>query len=226
VTLWETETGRERGHFLGHRGTGHAIAVSPDGRFVVSAGDDTTALVWDATRPRTHDPVAHRASPAAWFKDLAGDDGERAYAALWALVRTPKASVAFLAEEPRLYSTTPVATIERWIADLDANKFAARERASRDLASILNEAEPHLKAALERNPSAEARRRIELLLHARSQGPTGREVLRFRVVEVLERVGTQAAVAVLRKLAVGPPDTLPTEDARAALGRLREHPDR
>jgi WD40 repeat protein len=226
VTLWETETGRERGHFLGHRGTGHALAVSPDGRFVVTGGDDTTALVWDATHPWTHDPVAHRDSPAAWFKDLARDDGERAYAAFWGLVRTPKESVAFLAEEPSLYSTTPAEKIERWIADLDANKFADRERASRDLASILDEAEPHLNAALRKNPSPEARGRIELLLHARNQGPTGREVLKFRVIETLERIGTPAAVGVLKKLAAGLPDALPTQDAQATLERMRGLLDR
>jgi WD40 repeat protein len=220
VTLWETETGRERGHFLGHFGTGHAVAVSPDGRFVVTGGDDTTALVWDATRPRMHDPITPRDSPAAWFKDLAGADGERAYAAFWALVRTPKESVALLAEESSLYSTTPVEKIEHWIADLDANRFAARERASRDLGSILDEAEPHLKAALKRNPSAEARGRIELLLHARNQGPTGREVLKFRVIEALERMATPEAAAVLKRLAASHPDALPTQDARAALERM------
>jgi WD40 repeat protein len=226
VTLWETETGRERGHFLGHRGTGHAVAISPDGRFVVSGGDDTTALVWDATHPRTHAPIAPRNSPAAWFNDLAGNDGERAYAALWGLVRTPKESAAFLAGEPNLYSTTPVEKIGRWIADLDANKFADRERASRDLGSILDEAEPHLKAALRNNPSAEARSRIDLLLHARNQGPTGREVLKFRVIEALERIATPEAAAVLKKLAAGHPDALPTQDAQATLERMRGLLDR
>lgn len=222
VTLWETETGKERGHFLGHFGTGHAVAVSPDGRFVVSAGEDTAVLVWDATRPRTTGPAGHRDSPAERFQDLAGGDAERAYATVWALIRTPKESVAFLAREPSLYATTPIETIERRIAELDANRFAVREQASRDLAAILDEAESHLNDALNRNPSAEARRRIELLLHARSLGPTGREVLRFRVVEVLERIGTAAAVDALRKLAAGRPEALPTLDAKAALGRLAE----
>jgi hypothetical protein len=113
-----------------------------------------------------------------------------------------------------------VEKIEHWIADLDANRFAARERASRDLGSILDEAEPHLKAALKRNPSAEARGRIELLLHARNQGPTGREVLKFRVIEALERMATPEAAAVLKRLAASHPDALPTQDARAALERM------
>src|SRR5262249_21031460 len=52
ITLWETETGRERGHFLGHRGRTNSVAISGDGRFVVTGAEDTTALVWDATKPR------------------------------------------------------------------------------------------------------------------------------------------------------------------------------
>src|SRR5437762_1006712 len=36
VTLWETETGRERGSFRGHLGQTTSVAISPDGRFVVT----------------------------------------------------------------------------------------------------------------------------------------------------------------------------------------------
>ena len=52
VILWETATGRERGHFLlGRRGQTSSVAISADGRFVVTGGSDTSALVWDATKP-------------------------------------------------------------------------------------------------------------------------------------------------------------------------------
>src|SRR5262249_4730510 len=89
ITLWETETGRERGHFLGHRGQAKALAISADGRFVVSGGSDTAALVWDATRPRRWGSSTRQESAAdlaARFKDLIVDDAEQAYAAIWALI--------------------------------------------------------------------------------------------------------------------------------------------
>src|SRR5207247_5454510 len=97
ITLWESETGRERGHFLGHRGQARGLAISTDGRFVVSGGCDTSALVWDATRPRTRDSSSRHGSAAAdlaaRFKDLAGDNGEQAYASIWALINAPKEAV-------------------------------------------------------------------------------------------------------------------------------------
>ena len=87
ITLWETETGRERGHFLGHRGRTNSLAISADGRFLVSAGEDTTAVVWDATRPQTRNASIVRESPAvdlsAHFKNLAGKDAEQGYASIW-----------------------------------------------------------------------------------------------------------------------------------------------
>src|SRR5262249_54081607 len=53
LTLWETETGKERGHFLGHQGQVQCVAISADGRWIVTGAADTTALVWDATLARS-----------------------------------------------------------------------------------------------------------------------------------------------------------------------------
>jgi hypothetical protein len=190
----------------------------------VTGAADTTALVWDAARP----PVRHssvRRGPAttdlaAHVQDLAGDNAEQAYASVWELVGAPKEAVAFLGEQRALFERADGQAIRRWIGDLDSDKYPERERASQELGLILDEAEPQLKKALSGNPSAEARRRIELLLQARSAGITGRELQRLRVVEVLEHIATPAAVAVLRKLATGPTDSRPTNEAKAALARL------
>ena len=224
ITLWETETGRERGSFVGHIGAVTSVAVSADGRLVVTGAADTTALVWDATRP----PVRHASvgrgpattELAAYVRDLAGDNAEQAYASVWELVGAPKEAVAFLGEQRALFERADGQAIRRWIGDLDSDKYPERERASQELGLILDEAEPQLKKALSGNPSAEARRRIELLLQARSAGITGRELQRLRVVEVLEHIATPGAFAVLRKLAAGPPDSRPTNEAKAALARL------
>jgi WD40 repeat protein len=222
ITLWEADTGRERGYFRGHRGTLRGLAISADGRVIVSGGDDTAALVWDATRPLTQGKVRRDASPAdlpARFADLAGDDAEQAYASIWALAGTPKAAVAFLAEQRSLFAVTDVEKIRRWIRNFDSSQFADRDRASRELALVLDEAEPHLKQALLAKPSAEARRRTDVLLRARAAAPTGRELQRLRVIELLDRIGTAEAIAILKKLAASVPDSRVAKEAKAVLER-------
>jgi RNA polymerase sigma factor (sigma-70 family) len=232
ITLWETETGKERGHFVGPRGRSQALAFSADGAFVVSGGTDTSALVWDATRPRTRSPALLPRSALdipAHFKNLASMDAEQAYVSICALRNTPQRTVAFLGDQSSLFARTDVQVIQRWIGDLDSYEFTDRDRASQELVRILDEAEAHLKKALQSKPSAEARRQIDHLLEERSQGLTRKELRGLRVIEILEHIATPraasdatrlAAIALLRKLAVGAPESTPTQEARASLARL------
>jgi hypothetical protein len=112
------------------------------------------------------------------------------------------------------------AAIQRLVASLDAPRFAERERAAADLAALGESAGPAMRTALAGKPSAEARQRAEALL-ARLGGPLTGEALRAaRAVEVLERMGTPAARAVLKRLAAGSPGHPLTVDAAAAVGRL------
>jgi RNA polymerase sigma factor (sigma-70 family) len=49
VRVWDLATGRERRRFEGHRGIVGSVAFTPDGRALISASDDATALVWDVS---------------------------------------------------------------------------------------------------------------------------------------------------------------------------------
>jgi hypothetical protein len=74
-----------------------------------------------------------------------------------------------------------------------------------------------LRQALAGTPSAEARRRIERLLH-RLEGPA---MLRInRALEALEHVATPEARAVVQALAQGDAHARPTQEAQAVLKRL------
>jgi WD40 repeat protein len=233
IVLWETETGQERGGFVGHVGRTSAIAIGADGRFFVTGSGDTTALIWDATRPQTHTspvrPVSATVDPARCYADLAGDNAEQAYASMWALVNAPTKAIAFLGKQASLYTQTDAPSIQRWIKRLDSEDFVDREEAYDQLRSILDEAEPQLTRALADNGTAlEGRRRIERLMQERKV-----VVHKLRVIEVLERVASadsdagpdsgaarRDALALLRKIAAGTHETRTTREASASLKRL------
>jgi hypothetical protein len=214
ITLWETESGRERAGFVGQVGRIGHVAVSADGRFLVTAGDGATALVWDATVRKK----SGRPDLAMSLADLAGENTEQAYAAMWTLINAPARTVAFLGKQQDLFARPDVRVVQRWIDDLDSDVFALRQRAFRELQPIADEAEPHLKKALSSNrTSLEARRRIERLLHERHS-----ERYKLRVIEVLERIAEPGAVDLLRRFAAGTPEFRTTQEARASLKRLTQ----
>jgi hypothetical protein len=64
----------------------------------------------------------------------------------------------------RVTAATPAATIAGWIADLDSDVFAVRERGSQELEKQGAGAAPALRKALETTSSAEVRKRIRSLL--------------------------------------------------------------
>jgi hypothetical protein len=53
--------------------------------------------------------------------------------------------------------------IARWIADLDSEKFATREKATHELEKLGEAAQPALRKAIEGHPNPEARKRLERL---------------------------------------------------------------
>jgi hypothetical protein len=82
-------------------------------------------------------------------------------------------------------------------------------------------ADAALRRALAGKPSAEVRRRVELLLADRpAPGVFAEEVTAGRALEVLELAGTSEARRLIRSLAEGPVGAPVAEAARAALERL------
>ncbi len=49
IRVWDVATGRELRRLDGHRGIVNTVVFTPDGRSLISAGDDATALVWDVS---------------------------------------------------------------------------------------------------------------------------------------------------------------------------------
>jgi hypothetical protein len=196
----------------------YGLTFTPDGRRLVSAHDDGTALVWDVTAR----PAAGADAGTLW-DELASGDAAAARRAAGALAADP--TVAALLGEKLKPVPTPagVRTTAALISDLDAAAFGVREAASRELVGRVEVDAAELAAALADSPSAEVRRRLTEVLRS-APGPwpkLGAEDLRrVRAVGVLEAIGTPEARRLLKALADGDPYALLTREARAAGARL------
>jgi RNA polymerase sigma factor (sigma-70 family) len=225
IHLWETATGKQRGTLHGHVSGGvGALALSADGRILVSGGYDSQVLVWDLTG-RMPDGIWRPARltqeelRAAWGK-LAGADARAAHRALWQLVSDPGGAVDLLAKELRPIPRPDPAHVARLIADLDDERFSVRERAGKELKALGELAAPALRKALDRKPSLELRRRAEGLLDG-LEHPSGDRLRGMRAVEVLEHIASPEARALLTALAKGAPGARLTREAKATRGRNR-----
>jgi WD40 repeat protein len=218
VILWEVLRLRERHRFSGHRGAVTSLAFSDDRRLLASGGSDSTILIWDVTAPGQ----SHSTDRDSCWADLGSSDAERAYRALCSLIDWPDA-VEWLG--PRLSAVSPANSdfVRRLISQLDDERFAVRDQATKQLAEVVASAESFLRPALMEDLSAEARSRIEVLL-SRLAGEdwTASQLRQLRAVELLEVIGSQEAQALLETLAKGLPQARLTREAQAARNRLAD----
>ena len=226
IRLWNTWTGKEISHLIGHRGRMEAISFSPDGKTLASGGVDGTVLIWDVSGLL---PVAKKAveklGPDALAKcwdDLAGTDALRAYQTIAELAQRPGQAERLL-KDRLAHPAVNSERLARLIADLDADEFNKRERASKELANMGRMAEGSITKALEDNPSTEAKRRLKALLvklEGKAEDPEHWRLL--RVIEVLERLGTPEARRPLAKLAKETTVAGAAWEAKASLERLEK----
>ncbi len=221
IHLWDVHRGALAA-LSGHDGAVTDLAFTADRRALVSASDDTTLLVWDlahfaakCTPPKPGDV------DQAW-RALAGDDAKAAYEAIRVLAASPDAAVRRIGRHFQSASPADVKRIRACLRDLDDAEFAVRERATRDLERMGDQAVAALERFLAGKPSLEARRRAEHLL-AQVRGATLEldRLREVRALEALERIGNDDARRLLETLARGAPDACLTRDAQQTLDRLR-----
>jgi hypothetical protein len=222
ISIWDVAAGKHLGELVGHQAPVSALSFAPDGKTLASGSRDSTMLLWDVASfaAKVEPPASKRDVSAAWA-DLSSSDATRAFDAICELSAAPAESVQFLKES--VHATAPVdaAKVARLLTDLDSEQFAVRKKASRERDVIGEAAVPLLRKALQGDPSAEARRRIEDVLKKLDSTVPSSELLRsLRAIEVLERIGTAEAKSVLQDLGKGTAGASVTRAAQAALHRL------
>lgn len=218
VRVWEVSTLTEAWRFLPETGT--AFAFHPDARRLVVGHADATLSVWDraTVEASANGPQLLRdASPDV----LADANPKVGLAAVHSLLVTPTATVAFLRDQ---YPPLAPAKAADLVAGLDDDDFGTREGCTKELAALGVRAEAALRKAATTSESPESRSRADKLLGA-FVPLNGRlcaaHVKAGRAVEVLERLATRDAVALLEAWAAENPGTHLGTEARSALGRLR-----
>jgi WD40 repeat protein len=221
--LWETASGRQV-YQLDEVATAYAFA--PAGwRLAAGRRDDHTVLIWDlrALFLASSPPPRHGRDLARLWRDLADSDAERAHRAAWALADTTGAA-AFLARRLRPVEPVPPDRLKKWLADLGAEEFAARQKAELALRRAGEAARAGLERAWRSSTDLEVRLRVGRLLD-RLRPASPARLREHRAVLALEVGGTAEARALLRRLAGGAKGAALTEEARAALARLEKgHP--
>jgi hypothetical protein len=199
------------------------VDFSPDGNFLATGAADTTVLVWDlrAMLRAKPEPVALQAQelPKLWA-DLSSTDENIAVDAIDRLVENPMAALALLKQHVK---PLPNAELQRWLADLDSDAYAKREKAASELARLEFGAAKPLKDLLEKKPSLELRLRVDLLLKKLEEPIVSKHFqASWRTVVVLAQIGTPEARAFLEALSKGIAGARLTQLARVALERMPE----
>jgi len=223
IRLWDQDSGSEVGLLQGHRGNVNCLVFAPDGKRLFSGADDTTVVAWDVASLFKSSPRSDQLSAAAFaacWQDLQQSDAAQASHAMHRLVAAGPAIIPFLRRHLQPGEAADQAQVSKLIRALDDDRYDRRQDATRALERLGEHAGPALHKALGQPMSVEARSRAEAIL-ARL-GPGGGSALRStRAIEVLERLRSPEATALIQDLAKGDKSSPISQAAQASLHGLR-----
>jgi hypothetical protein len=226
IHIYETATGKIRRSLTRHRDYVSGLAFTGDGRRLLSASSDLTCLVWDISlagfNPKRPMPRDADELVGLWDK-LLDTDAKTAYTAMATVAADPKIATGLIRARLRPAATSPDdATLDRLIAELGDQKFAVRERATRELDQLGESAVAGMRARLAKPQPLETHRRLVRFLNKRDPGVlTPAHLREIRALEILEQLDTWESRAALTELAKGAPNARLTRASAASLARSK-----
>lgn len=227
VRIVDVSTGRDW-RFLELPASSWSVAFSPDGSKLVSGFADSSSLIWNIADP----PVVGESKPidSQTFQDLwkvlAEPGVVESYRAIFRLANAGDGTVSFLSKQMQPVKAADPDEIKKLLRDLGDDTFTTRKTAFRRLKELDRLAIKEVEAAFKTSQSQEVKKRCnDLLKSARSNLVTNREQIhQLRAIQVLEKIGSPKAEALLEKLATGAPEARQTIEAKKVLARLQIMP--
>ncbi|HEY7326380.1 MAG TPA: WD40 repeat domain-containing protein [Gemmataceae bacterium] len=225
ILVFSAVSGIQLAQWQGKQGYVFSLAFSRDGRFLASGGTNGTILIWKVPQEEELLAVLSAKETDSLWQALGDRDAAVANRALVGFAAAPAKTLPYFKDRlSSLGKQLDSSQIADLIAKLDDDSFKVREQAMSELARAGANAADALGQALHKNPSAEAKRRIEDLLARLKKGGDSQRLRFVRAVEALERIGTTQAKEMLRNLAGQslPPDL--REEVQGSLSRLGDKP--
>lgn len=222
IRVWDVGAGKELACYGDIQSDVTALMFAPDGKSLGAGLRDGSIVTWDIGKldPKPAAPInLDKDALETRWRDLGGADALHAHQAIWTLAAAPQESVPFLKERLQPAPILDPAKIRQCILDQDSPTFAVRQASAKELEKADAQARLAIQKAIKEHTSLESRRRLEQIETALDI-PNPDVLAAVRAIVVLEKVGSPEAVAILNALAKGAPTARPTEQARAALGRL------
>jgi WD40 repeat protein len=208
IRVWDVDRKTTRRHIDHNFGPTNSLELSPDGKTLATVGmDDKALLLWNvATREVTFKGPPLKLTAAelkGLWTDLAGPDSQKGDHAWHQLAAAGDHAIPFLRQQIRPVAIPPgdITKIEKLVAELDADKFTARDKASKELLAAGEMAIVPLRRLLERRPSTEALARANLLLKKLGEPALTPDRMRvLEAIELLEQLRTDQAIKLLEEI--------------------------
>jgi WD40 repeat protein len=218
LRLWRADTGKELCVLASGPADMHTLAFSSDGRWLATAGDSTSVLIWDADRllKQGRFPTCSLSSgewQQRWLE--LGDTSAAVWPEAQAILAAGRDQTVRRMRAELLPPLPDARLVKRLLARLDSDDSAVQKRAMDDLTALGSGVRPLLEKSLKGTTDADVRLRLLVVLARLRKVDSATEARQAeRGVQLLRRVGTKAARELLRDLARGP-DTSPwTKAAR------------
>jgi hypothetical protein len=196
------------------------FGISPNSRYLATQTGDSSILLWDLWSLPIDFPIPDHVAESDIAREWSAitSDISKTEGRFRLLCKRPDLTVKLLEEQLQPVRRASKREILQLIDQLDSARFSLRERAERELLRIGERAIPYLQEAQQVAPDEEVKQRLMRICETLDNPFLSGERLRMvRGIELLERIGTPEAKALLKKLAQGDPEALLTRAARRTI---------